>query len=154
MRRVLAAALIGSLLLGLLPTVASAGDPNAVRNRWLGTAIGAGSVVLGGLLFNFIRGGGTAAAAPTIAVAPAVVMAPPAVIYSPPPPVVYAPPPVVQYRTWIPGHYEERWVPMTERQRVWVDSHYRNGWWVPGHWEERIREGGYWTRVWMEGCWR
>jgi hypothetical protein len=60
----------------------------------------------------------------------------------------------VEYRTWVPGHYEDRWVPTTERQRVWVDDHHENGWWVPGHWRDQIRNGGYWTRIRVEGYWR
>ncbi len=154
MRRLLAVALICSLVLALVPSAALAGDPHAVRNRWLGAAIGAGAVILGGVLYNAIRGSGAATAAPSAYAAPAVVTTPPSVFYSAPPPVVYAPPPVVEYRTWIPGHYEDHWVPVTERQRVWVDSHYENGWWVPGHWEARVRGGRYWTRVWVEGYWR
>ncbi|MBI4737015.1 MAG: hypothetical protein HY766_13330 [candidate division NC10 bacterium] len=153
MRKVLAVTLIGSLILALLPTMALAGDSHAVRNRWLGAAIGAGSVVLGGILFNAIRGNGPAAVAPVAYPAPQVVAPPPAVYY-PAPPVVYAPPPVVEYRTWVPSHYEDRWVPATERQRVWVEGHHENGWWVPAHWEERVRGGGYWTRVWVDGYWR
>lgn len=153
MRKVLAVALVASLVLALLPSAALAGDSHAVRNRWLGAAIGAGSVVLGGILYNAIRSPGPAAAAPTGYAPPQAVMTSPGVVYAPPP-VVFAPAPVVQYPTWVPGHYEERWVPVTERQRVWVDGHYENGWWVPGHWEERVRSDGYWTRVWVEGYWR
>lgn len=136
MRKVLVVALISSLVLATLPSAALAGDPHAVRNRWTGVAIGAGSVILGGLLLNAL-------------LRPAPVVASPS-----PPPVVYAPPPVVEYRTWVPGHYEDRWVPVTERQRVWVEGHNENRWWVPGHWQERVREGGYWTKVWVEGYWR
>ena len=139
MRKVLAVTLLGSLLLTLLPSAALAGDSHAIRNRWTGVAIGAGSVLLGGLLLNALRGPSPAVAAPQV---------------STPPPVVYAPPPVVEYRTWVPGHYEERWAPVTERQRVWVEGHSGNGWWIPGHWEDRVRNGGYWTRVWVEGYWR
>ena len=139
MRKVLAVALAGSLLLALLPSAALAGDRHAVRNRWAGVAIGAGSVLLGGLLLNALQGPSPAVAAPQVVT---------------PPPVVYAPPPVVEYRTWVPGRYEERWVPVTERQRVWVEGHSENGWWTPGHWEERIRNGRYWTQVWVEGYWR
>lgn len=153
MRRFLAVALAASLILVLAPSAALAGDPHAVRNRWLGTAIGAGSVILGGILYNAIRDSATVTAAPSGYAAPQVVTTPPPVVYASPP-VVYAPPPVVEYRTWIPGHYEDRWVPTTERQRVWVDGHYENGWWVPGHWQDRLREGGYWTRVFVEGHWR
>jgi len=138
-RKVLAAALVGSLVLTLLPSAALAGDPHAVRHRWEGVAIGAGTVVLGGLLLHALQRPYPAVAAPQV--------------YTPPS-VVYAPPPVVEYRTWVPGHYQDRWVPVTERQRVWVEGHSENGWWVPGHWEERVRSGGYWTRVWVEGHWR
>ncbi len=133
MRKLLAVALVGSLLLCLLPSAALAGDPHAVRNRWTGVAIGAGAVALGGLLLHALQQPSPAVAAP---------------------PVVYAPPPTVEYRTWVPPRYEDRWVPVTERQRVWVDGHSENGWWVPGHWEERMRNGGYWTRVWVAGYWR
>jgi hypothetical protein len=151
---VLAVALISSLILALLPSAALAGDPRAVRNRWVGAAIGAGSVVLGGILYHAIRGNGPPAAAPTAYPAPQGVTTPPAAVYYPSPPVVYVPPPVPEYRTWISGHYEDRWVPLTERQRVWVEGHYENGWWVPGHWQERVRDGGYWARLWVEGYWR
>lgn len=147
MQKILAVALVGSLVLTLLPSAALAGDPHAVRNRWTGVAIGAGTVVLGGLLLHALHRPYPAVAAPQV------YSPPPAVVYTQPP-VVYAPPPVVEYRTWVPGHYEDRWVPVTERQRVWVDGHSENGWWVPGHWEERVRSGGYWTRVRVEGYWR
>ncbi len=133
MRKLLAVALIGSLALGLLPSVALAGDPHEVRHRWEGVAIGAGVVALGGVLLHSLYQPSPAVAAP---------------------PVVYAPPPVVEYRTWVPGHYQDHWVPVTERQRVWVEGHSENGWWVPGHWEERVRSGGYWTRAWVQGYWR
>lgn len=153
MRKFLAVALVASLIPALAPSATLAGDPHAVRNRWLGAALGAGSLVLGGMLYQAIRGG-TAVAAPGAYPAPAVVTTPPAVLYTPPPPVVYAPPPVVEYRTWVPGRYEDRWVPVRERQRLWVEGHYENEWWVPGHWQDRVRDGGYWTRVWVEGYWR
>jgi hypothetical protein len=133
MRKLVVLALVGSLVLGLLPSVALAGDPHAVRHRWEGVAIGVGVAALGGLLLHALQQPSPAVAAP---------------------PVVYAPPRAVEFRTWVPGHYQERWVPVTERQRVWVDGHSENGWWVPGHWVERVRDGGYWTRVWVEGSWR
>ncbi|MBI4573543.1 MAG: hypothetical protein HY713_09725 [candidate division NC10 bacterium] len=140
MRKALVVLLIGALAVSLLPSTALAGDPHAVRNRWTGVAIGAAVATLGGLLLSPL-------------------WAPPPVVAAPPvahtrPRVVYAPPPVVDYRTWIPSHYEDRWVPVTERQRVWVDGHHENGWWVPGHWQEQVRNGGYWTRVWVEGYYR
>lgn len=153
MRKLMAVALVASLILAFVPSAALAGDHHAVRNRWTGAAIGAGAVVLGGILYNALQGSSAAAAAPSVYGAPAVATAPP-VVYSPPPIVVYAPPTVVEYRTWVPGHYEDRWVPATERQRVWVDGHHENGWWVPGHWQHRLRDGGYWTRVFVEGYWR
>ena len=140
MRTVLAIALIGSLTLGLCSSPAMAGDPHAVRNRWTGAAIGAGVATLGGLLLGSLWG------PPPVAAAPLVV--------SPPPPVVYARPPVVEYRTWVPGHSENSWVPAIQRERVWVRDHFEHGWRIPGHWEERVRDGGYWTRVWVEGYWR
>jgi len=146
MRKLLAVGLVCSLILALVPSAALAGDPHAVKNRWLGAAIGAGAVVLGGVLYNAIQGSGTAAAAPSAYGAPAVA--------TPPPTVVYAPPTVVEYRTWVPGHYDDRWVPLTGRHRVWVDGHYENGWWVPGHRRDQVRDDGYWTRVWVEGYWR
>jgi hypothetical protein len=146
MRKLLAVTLVGSLILAWLPGAALAGDAHAVRDRWTGAAIGAGAVALGGILYNALQG---SSGAPP---APAVVTRPPAVVYSPPP-VVYAPP-AVGYRTWVPGHYEDRWVPTTEHQRVWVAGRHENGWRAPGHWQNRIRNDGYWTRVWVEGYWR
>ncbi|MGD0264241.1 MAG: hypothetical protein ABSD47_04685 [Candidatus Methylomirabilota bacterium] len=148
MRKLLAVTLVSSLILAWLPGAALAGDGHAVRDRWAGAAIGAGMVALGGILYNYnVFQGNSVAAAPTV------VTTPPAVVYSPPPPVVYAPP-AVEYRTWVPGHYEDRWVPTTQAQRVWVAGHYENRWWVPGHWRDRIRNGRYWTRIWVEGYWR
>ena len=135
MRKVLVVVLIGTLAVSLLPSTALAGDPHAVRNRWTGVAIGAAVATLGGLLLSPLWIG------------------PPAVAYTPPP-VVYSRPPVVYYQTGVPGHYENRWVPATERQRVWVEGHFQNGWWVPGHWQEQVRNGGNWTRVWVEGHYR
>lgn len=149
MRKVLVIVLIGSLTLSLLPSTALAGGPHAVRNVWTGVAIGVGSALVGIPLLSNLLG---VVPRPVYA-APPVVYSSPAVVYTPPP-VVYAPPPVVTYREWVPGHYEDRWVPSTERQRVWVEGHPENGWWVPGHWEDRVRNGGYWTRVWIDGYWR
>jgi hypothetical protein len=146
MRKLLAVTLVGSLVLAFLPGAALAGDGHAVRNRWTGAAIGAGVVALSSILYNALQGS-------SVGTAPSVVTTPPAVVYSPPPAVVYAPP-AVEYRTWVPGHYEDRWVPATERQRAWAAGHYENRWWVPGHRQDRIRSGGYWTRIWVEGYWR
>ena len=140
MRTFLAIALIGSLILSHFASPALAGDPHAVWNRWTGAAIGAGVATLGGLLLGPVWGPSLAEAAPPVV--------------APPPPVVYARPPVVEYRTWFPGHDENRWVAAIRRQRVWVPDHFEQGWRIPGHWEERVRDGGYWTRVWVEGYWR
>ena len=141
MRKVLALVLIGSLGLTVLPSTALAGGPHAARNIWTGVAIGVGSVLVGIPLLNSLLG------------YPRPVYAAPPVVYSAPP-VVYTPPTVVAYRLWVPGHYEDRWVPSTNRQQVWIEGHSSNGWWVPGHWEDRVRHGGYWTRVWIGGYWR
>jgi hypothetical protein len=141
MWKVLALVLIGSLTLTLFPSTALAGDPHAARDIWTGVAIGVGSVLVGIPLLSSLLG------------YPRPVYAAPPVVYSVPP-VVYAPPAAVAYRVWVPGHYENHWVPSTERQQVWVEGHSRNGWWVPGHWEERVRNGGYWTRIWIGGYWR
>lgn len=117
MRKSLAIVLAGALVLAALPSVALAGDPHAVRNRWVGVGIGAAAVTLGGLLLSGFYA--PVVAAPPVAYAPppvvyapppAVVYAPPPVVYAPPPPVVYAPPPVVVYRGWgPPGHWKHHW---------------------------------------------
>ena len=146
LRKLLAVTLVSSLILAWLPGAALAGDGHAVPDRWAGAAIRAGMLALGGILYNAFQGN-------SVAAAPTVVTTPPAVAYSPPPPVVYAPP-AVEYRTWVPGYYEDHWVPTTRGQRVWVAGHYENRWWVPGHWRDRIRNGRYWTRIWVEGYWR
>ncbi len=115
MRKPLAIALVVSLVLATLPSVALAGDPHAIRNRWTGVGIGAAVVTLGGLLLSGLQAPVVAAAPPPVVYAPppvvyapppTVVYAPPPVVYAPPPPVVYAPPPVVIYRGWgPPGHW-------------------------------------------------
>jgi len=141
LRKVVALILLGGLVLSLLPSDALAGGRRGGgRHHWNGVAVGVGAAVLGGVLLHALT-------------RPPVVVAPPPPAYAPPP-VVYAPPPVVEHRTWVPGHYEDRWVPTTEREPVWVEGHYQNGHWVPGYWKERVREGGYWTRAWVEGYWR
>ncbi len=94
MRKMLVVAVIGALLVGTVPSMALAGDSHAVSNRWAGAAIGAGAVVLGGLLLNALQ-----APAP----APEPVYAPPPV-YTPAPPVVYAPAPVIVHRAPVVVH--------------------------------------------------
>src|SRR5512138_2065928 len=131
MRKMLVVAVIGALLVGTIPSAALAGDPHAVSNRWAGAAIGAGAVVLGGLLLNALQTPAVAPAPapyspppvyapapqaiypappPVVVTPPPVVYAPPPVVYAPPP-VVYAPPvivhraPVVVYRAAPRGHW-------------------------------------------------
>jgi hypothetical protein len=114
MRKLLAIALVGCMVLAALPSVALAGDRHAIRNRWAGVGIGAAVVTLGGLLLSGFQAPVVAAQPPVVyspppvvyAPPPAVVYAPPRVVYAPPPAVVYAPPPVVVYRGWgPPGHW-------------------------------------------------
>jgi hypothetical protein len=113
MRKLLTFALVGCLVLTAMPSVALAGDPHAVRNRWAGVGIGAAVVTLGGLLLGALQTPVVAAPPPVAYAPPPVVYAPPPVVYAPPPvvyvrppAVVYAPPPVVVYRGWgPPGHW-------------------------------------------------
>jgi hypothetical protein len=122
MRKMLAMALAGGLLLATSPNTALAGDSHSVRNRWTGVAIGAAAAVVGGLFLNALQ---TPVAAPPATYGPPpVVYAPPPVVYAPPPavyyappPVVYAPAPVVVYRGWgPPGHWRQEY---NERGRGW-----------------------------------
>ena len=111
MRKILAITLAGCLLLAALPGAALAGDSHAVSNRWAGAAIGAASVIVGGLLLNALQ-----APAPPVAYAPPpVVYSQPPVVYAPPPAVYYAPPvvvyppaPVVVHRGWAPPSHWNR----------------------------------------------
>lgn len=113
MRKLLVIALAGCMLLSAVPSVALAGGPHAVRNRWAGVGIGAAVVTLGGLLLGGLQAPVVAAPPPVVYTPPPVVYAPPPVVYAPPPvvyatppPVVYARPPVVVYRGWgTPGHW-------------------------------------------------
>jgi hypothetical protein len=119
MRKLLAIAVIGSLLLALVPEAAMAGDPHAVRNRWAGVGIGAAVATVGGLVLGSLLQPPAVAAAPPAVVAPPppVVYSPPPVVYyqapvvvAPPPPVVYyRPAPVVVYRSWGPRGYHRGW---------------------------------------------
>jgi len=113
MKKILAISLAGCLFLAALPGAALAGDTHAVSNRWAGAAIGAASVIVGGLLLNALQ---APVAAPPVAYAPPpVVYSPPPVVYSPPPVVYYAPPavvyrpaPVVVHRGWAPPSHWNR----------------------------------------------
>jgi hypothetical protein len=110
MRKILAITLAGCLLLAALPGAALAGDSHAVSNRWAGAAIGAATVIVGGLLLNALQ---APVAAPPVAYAPPpVVYSPPPIVYAPPPAVYYAPPvavyppaPVVVHRGWTPPRH-------------------------------------------------
>jgi hypothetical protein len=148
-RKLIVAIVLGGLLLTLMPTDALARNRHGGHgggHLWTGIGIGVGSVILGGMLLHALQ-------PPVYAAPPPVIYTPPPTVYAPPP-VVYTPPPVMEHRRWAPGHYEDRWVPSTEREPIWVEGHYENGTWVPGYWKERLRESGYWTRVWVEGGWR
>ncbi|MFB3817368.1 MAG: hypothetical protein ACE147_06875 [Candidatus Methylomirabilales bacterium] len=159
-RKLVVAVLLGGLLLTLVPADALARNRHGGHGGsvWTGIGIGVGSVILGGVLLHALTAPAYSAPPvistppPVVYTVPPAVYAPPPTVYAPPPPV-YAPPPVVQHR-WVPGHYEDRWVPTVEWEPIWVEGHYENGTWVPGYWKERVREGGYWTRVWVEGGWR
>jgi hypothetical protein len=118
MRKLLAVAVIGSLLLALVPEAAMAGDPHAVRNRWAGVGIGVAVATVGGLVLGSLLQPPVAAAPPAVvAPPPPVVYSPPPVVYyqapvvvAPPPPVVYyRPAPVVVYRSWGPHGHHRGW---------------------------------------------
>lgn len=140
MRKLLAVAVISTLLLALVPQAAWAGDPHAVRNRWTGVGIGAAAVTLGGLIL-----GSLFQPAPVVAAPPAAVAPPPPVVYSPPP-VVYAPPPVVVYSAPPPPvvYAPPAVVVAPSPPVVYAPAPvvvYR-GWGPPGHWQH----GSYWHR--------
>lgn len=124
MRRFMAVALAGGLLLASLPGRALA-DDHAVRNRWAGAAIGAGALALGTLIVS----GMTSAPAPRYA--------PPPVVYAPPP-VVYAPPPVV----YGPPHVVVRPPVVVHRPPV---RYYGYGY-GHGRWERQRQENHGWYR--------
>jgi hypothetical protein len=115
MRKLVAIALTGGLLLASLPGMSLAGDSHAVSNRWAGVAIGTAAAVVGGVLLNALQG----PASPSPAT-----YAPPPVIYTPAPPVVYATPavvyapaPVIVQYGWTPrGHWERE---LYEHGRSW-----------------------------------
>jgi len=124
MRKLLAIALVGALLVAVIPGAALAGDRHSGSNVAAGIALGAAAAVVGGILLNALT---APAIAPPVAYVPPppVVYAPaPPVIYAPPPPIVYAPAPPVVYmappvvykrapavahRYWTPRGHSERW---------------------------------------------
>ena len=99
MRKMLAIALLGSLMLAVIPGAALAGDRHSANDVWAGVALGATAAVVGGVLLNALAAPPVPVAPPVVYTAPPVVyhQAPP-VMYAPPPPVVYAPAPPVVYR--------------------------------------------------------
>jgi len=122
MRKILAISLAGCLFLAALPGAALAGDSHAVSNRWAGAAIGAASVIVGGLLLNAFQ---APVVAPPVAYAqPPVMYSPPPVFYAQPPAVYYAPP-VVVYRP-APVVVHRGWAPPSHRQQE--HHEYGRGW--------------------------
>lgn len=127
MRKIMAVALVGSLMLAAIPGAALAGDRHSAKDVWTGVALGATAAVVGGALLN-------ALAVPPPPVAPPVVYTPPRAVYPPapvvvtsPPPVLYAPAPPVVYRAPVviykptPVRVHRHWTP-----RNWKD-------WRHGH---------------------
>lgn len=132
MRKLLVIPLIVATLGVTLAPQAMAGPRE--RYLWQGVAIGIGGAIL---LDHLLR--------PSPAVA------------SPGPPAAYPPqvvlPPAPQ--RWIPGRYEDRWVPASRTEAIWVPTYYDygRGVTVQGHYETRVVPDGYWTRLWIEGRW-
>ena len=134
MKKLLAVALIVAVGVSVLPAAALAGDPHAVRNRWTGAAIGAATVVAGGLLLGALLSPVPAVAAP-VAPPPVVYQAPPPVVYQAPPPVVYQAPPVVYVHPTLPPH------PPVVIYRTPPRVVYKQV--PPGHWK-RYSDHGRW----------
>lgn len=134
MRKILAVSLISGLMLAVMPSAAQAGDPHAVRHRWEGVAIGAGSVILGAMLIDALRGTAYVAPAPVVASPPppvayavppqVVYVEPPVVVYPPPPTVIYRPAPVMVQGGWVPPGHAKKW--------GWNHHHRRHGHWKRG----------------------
>ncbi|MBI2878257.1 MAG: hypothetical protein HYY19_00860 [Candidatus Rokubacteria bacterium] len=150
MKRTFALILAIALIVALVPP-AMAGEVGRATTK--GFLLGIGSLLLFDALLNHAR-----ASQPAPVYAPPPAYAPPPVVYAPPP-VVYAPPPAYAPPPppvrWVPGYWEQRWVPQTTVRDVWVPGHYnRYGEWVEGHHERHVREGGYYTQVWVPGQWQ
>ena len=60
----------------------------------------------------------------------------------------------VTRRVWVPGRYENEWVP-EETERVYIRGHY-DAWgnYVPGRTEIRVIRPARWERVWKEGYYK
>jgi hypothetical protein len=133
MRKILAIALAGSLLLAAIPGAALAGDRHSANDVWAGVALGTTAAIVGGVLLNVL------AAPPVPVPPPAAYMAPP-VVYSPPPPVVYVPAPPIVYAPAPPVIYRAPAV-IYKPAPVVVHRH-----WAPkSHWKhwQRDREYGW-----------
>jgi hypothetical protein len=128
MRKMLAIALVGSLMLTIVPGAALAGDRHAANDVWAGVALGATAAVVGGVLLN-------ALAAPPVPVAPLVVYTPPPVVYRPAPPVMYATPPPVVYAPVPPAVYR---APVVIYKPAPVVIHRRGN--PRGHWKHERHE--------------
>ena len=133
MRKLIVVTMVVAVLGAALAPQAMAGPRE--RYLWQGVAIGIGGAIL---LDHLLRP------------SPAVASPAPPVAY---PPQVYPPPPVPQ--RWIPGRYEDRWVPASRPETIWVPAYYdyTRGVYVQGHYETRVVADGYWARVWIEGRW-
>jgi hypothetical protein len=135
MRKILGGVLISSLMLAVMPSAALAGDPHAVRHRWEGAAIAAGSVILGAILLDALRGPTYAAPAPIVAPPPppvvyslppkVVYVEPPVVAYPPPPPVVFRTAPVVVHGGWAPLGHAKKWAWKSQARKA---GHQKRGW--------------------------
>ncbi len=130
-------AIVLTLTLASLLTIAPAEAGSKTRLRVPGAGIALGALLLGGLVAHHMA------------------------VHASPPPVVYAPPLEPRYcppePEWVPGHWEitREWVPGTW-ERVWVPGHYDSrGRWVAGHYIDRQTPGHYEERrVWVEGHYR
>lgn len=133
MRKLLVVTMVVAVLGVALAPQAMAGPRE--RYLWQGVAIGIGGAIL---LDHLLRP------------SPAVASPAPPVAY---PPQVLPPPPAPQ--RWIPGHYEDRWIPTGRTETIWVPTYYDygRGVTVQGHYETRVVPDGYWARVWIESRW-
>jgi hypothetical protein len=126
MKRVVAIVLLTAFAVVMLAPRAEAGGEAAIG---LGVGILVGTIL------------GIAIAAPPPAVA-----GPP---YLVPGPVTYGPP-----RQWVPGHWQDRWIPTATQLHVWVPGHHdAYGHWTPSHYETQVIQSSTWTRVWVSGHW-
>jgi len=139
------ALILAVVLVASLAPPALAGEVGRATTK--GFLLGIGSLLLFDALVN--RAARAAEPAPVYAPPPAV-YAPPPAVYAPPPAYAPAPPPA----RWVPGYWEQRWVPQTTVRDVWVPGYYNErGEWVEGHYERRTAHGGYYAQGWVPGHW-